>query len=220
MRLMYDTSMRVVQGLAANSTLPIPTKIKDGGWRMYCMSLIEPILLGISLAMDALAVSMALGAAERKNFNWSKILMTAFAFGAFQAGMPLIGWGGGALLGSLVQTFGRCLAAGLLMMIGGKMIYEARRPEREEPVAAFSFRRLIGLSFATSIDALLVGVGYACLNRSGILLDVSLIGAVTFLIAGAGCLAGRCCGRRYGRGSEVFGGIVLIGIGVKVLFFG
>ena len=184
------------------------------------MFLIEPILLGVSLAMDALAVSMALGATERKNFTWSKILITALSFGIFQAAMPLIGWFGGSLLGSVVQTYGRILAAFLLAMIGGKMIHEARGGEEKDEVAAFSFQRLIVLSFATSIDALLVGVGYACLKRTGILLDVLLIGCVTFLIAAGGCLFGRCCGRRYGKSSEIFGGLVLIGIGIKVLLFG
>ena len=100
------------------------------------------------------------------------------------------------------------------------MIHEARGGEEKDEVAAFSFQRLIVLSFATSIDALLVGVGYACLKRTGILLDVLLIGCVTFLIAAGGCLFGRCCGRRYGKNSEIFGGLVLIGIGIKVLLFG
>ena len=68
------------------------------------MFFIEPVLLGVSLAMDALAVSLALGAVERNNFNWRKILATALSFGVFQSLMPTVGWLGGSLFGSLVQT--------------------------------------------------------------------------------------------------------------------
>ena len=81
----------------------------------------------------------------------------------------------------------------------------------------FNFVRLIVLSFATSIDALLIGVGYACLKRESILADVLIIGFVTFLISGAGCIAGRRGGRLIGNRCEALGGLVLIGIGVKVL---
>ncbi len=184
------------------------------------MWFIEPVLMGISLAMDALAVSLALGAVERKNFNWHKILITALSFGVFQALMPLTGWFGGSFFGSLVQTYGRIIASILLMGIGGKMIYEVCKPDEEEEISGFSYWRLIVLSFATSIDALLVGVGYACLKRECIIPDVSVIGAVTFLIAAGGCILGRCFGNILGSKCEILGGIVLIGIGAKVLFFG
>lgn len=184
------------------------------------MYLIEPILLGISLAMDALAVSLALGAVERKDFNWRKILLTAFSFGIFQAVMPLLGWFGGSLFGTLVQTYGRILASFLLIGIGVKMVYEVYKLDDDDEITGFCFCRLIVLSFATSIDALLVGVGYACLKRTGILLDVALIGTVTLLIAAAGCILGRCCGNLFGSKCEILGGTVLIGIGAKVLFFG
>lgn len=183
------------------------------------MFFIEPVLLGVSLAMDALAVSLALGAVERNNFNWRKILATALSFGVFQSLMPTAGWLGGSLFGYLVQTYGRCLAALLLFGIGGKMVWEAFRKDgdEEEKITGFNFVRLIVLSFATSIDALLIGVGYACLKRVNILADVLIIGFVTFLISGAGCIAGRRGGHIFGNKCEVLGGLVLIGIGVKVL---
>lgn len=182
------------------------------------MFFIEPVLLGVSLAMDALAVSLALGAVERNNFNWRKILATALSFGVFQSLMPTVGWLGGSLFGSLVQTYGRYVAALLLFGIGGKMVWEAfRKDGEEEKISGFNVVRLIVLSFATSIDALLIGVGYACLKRESILADVLIIGFVTFLISGAGCIAGRRGGRLIGNRCEVLGGLVLIGIGVKVL---
>lgn len=182
------------------------------------MFFIEPVLLGVSLAMDALAVSLALGAVERDSFSWRKILATALSFGVFQSLMPAAGWLGGSLFGYLVQTYGRCLAALLLFGIGGKMVWEAfRKNGEEEKISGFNFVRLIVLSFATSIDALLIGVGYACLKRESILADVLIIGFVTFLISGAGCIAGRRGGRLIGNRCEALGGLVLIGIGVKVL---
>ena len=136
----------------------------------------------------------------------------------FQSLMPTAGWLGGSLFGYLVQTYGRCLAALLLFGIGGKMVWEAfRKNGEEEKISGFNVVRLIVLSFATSIDALLIGVGYACLKRESILADVLIIGFVTFLISGAGCIAGRRGGRLIGNRCEALGGLVLIGIGVKVL---
>ena len=100
------------------------------------MFFIEPVLLGVSLAMDALAVSLALGAVERNNFNWRKILATALSFGVFQSLMPTVGWLGGSLFGSLVQTYGRYVAALLLFGIGGKMVWEAFR--KKSPASTLS----------------------------------------------------------------------------------
>jgi len=182
---------------------------------------IEPFLLGVSLAMDALAVSLALGAVERRNFTWFKIALTAGSFGIFQMLMPLAGWFGGSLCGALVQTYGRYIACMLLLFLGGKMIYESLKPEEEgDSCRGFQFGRLVVLSFATSIDALLVGVSYACLGRTGIVPDTAIIGIVTAAISAGGCIIGRLCGKIFGSSCEIMGGIVLIGIGIKVLFWG
>jgi UPF0059 membrane protein MM_0643 len=199
---------------------PVQAGNQSDGLYGGIMNLIEPVLLGISLAMDALAVSLTLGAVERRQFNWRKILLTALSFGIFQAAMPLIGWFGGSLFGSFVQTYGRILASLLLAGIGGKMICEACRSDEENDITAFNFWRLIVLSFATSIDALLIGVSYACLKRTSILPDAAVIGTVTFLISAAGCTAGRRFGNLFGGKCEILGGLVLIGIGIKVLLFG
>lgn len=218
MRLMYDASC-AVQGLSV--VILFKPAIKATVFIGGIMNLIEPVLLGVSLAMDALAVSLALGAVERSKFNWRKILLTALSFGIFQAAMPLTGWFGGSLFGSFAQTCGRILASLLLAGIGGKMIYESCKSDKEnDDITAFNFWRLIVLSFATSIDALLVGVSYACLKRTSILPDAIVIGAVTFLISAAGCIAGRRFGNLFGGKCEILGGLVLIGIGVKVLLFG
>ncbi len=182
--------------------------------------LIEPVLMGIALAMDALGVSIALGTAERKNFTWGKMALTAFFFGAFQMGMPLAGWWGGALCGELLRVWGRYAAALLLLLLGGKMIWEACRKKPEEELPGFRFGRLVGLAFATSIDAFLVGVSYACLQRVNILSDTAVIGLVTMLISLGGCIAGRLFGAVCGSRGEIIGGVVLMGIGLKTAVFG
>ena len=92
--------------------------------------------------------------------------------------------------------------------------------EKKEGGGAVSFVRLLSLSFATSVDALRVGVGYSCLGRTSILGDVLLIGCTTFLISSAGCLAGRAGGRLAGGECQALGGIMLIAIGIKILVFG
>lgn len=185
---------------------------------MTVSQLTEAFLLGVGLSMDALAVSLALGAAERKSFTWKKILLTAGLFGLFQAGMPLIGWFGGSLCGDIVRTFGKFAASLLLAFIGIRMLYPSKKEENEPKRAGL--RELLALAFATSIDALLVGVSYACLGRTGIAPDVCVIGATTFVISCAGCVTGRLSGRLFGGKCEKLGGLVLIGLAVKVFLFG
>ena len=188
------------------------------------MWIIFPALVGISLAMDALAASIALGAAERKNFTWWKILLTAFAFGLFQMLMPDIGYFTASLCGKLFIFLGKVTAFLLLALLGGKMIYEAvkKKKEREEVMEenkGFSFVRLIVLSFATSIDALLVGVGYACLERGHILRDSAVIGLITFVLCMAGCTLGRIAGNKFDNKCDIAGGIILILLAFKILLF-
>ena len=178
--------------------------------------LLEILLIGVSLSMDAFAVSSALATAEGKKFSLFRIMATGFFFGGFQALMPLAGWFGGSLFGSLIQMFGKYLAVVLLLIIGGKMIYD----RNEENKVKFKWTALILLSFATSIDALLVGVSFACLGRTGILPDVCVIGCVTFLLSVCGCFCGRIFGNVFGNKCEIFGGLTLIAIGLKILIFG
>ncbi len=187
--------------------------------------MLEAFLFGISLAMDALAVSLALGTVERKNFTAGKIFLTAGAFGLFQFIMPLTGWFCGGLCGSLIQLYGRIIASVLLLFLGGKMIREAwnNNDDAEDGnIRGFGFLRLIVLAFATSIDALLVGISYACLGRCSVsvIQDTLIIGAVTFLISTGGCILGRSFGNIFGNRCEIFGGLVLIGIGCKILLIG
>lgn len=179
---------------------------------------LEAFLLGIGLSMDALAVSLALGAAEGRRLAWKTVLLAAGLFGTFQAGMPLLGWMGGTLCGDIVLACGKTAASILLCWIGVKMFLE----RKEEVKASVQFRRLLGMAFATSVDALLAGVGYACLGESltRVLPSVLVIGAVTFLISAAGCLIGRASGCVFGHHCATAGSLVLIALAVKVFFAG
>lgn len=177
---------------------------------------IEIALIGISLSMDALAVSVAMGTAERKSFTGKKIAITALMFGGFQALMPLLGWVGIGLCGSWVRVVGKIGAALLLWLIGGKMILDRNKEEK----TGFGFRALLLLAFATSIDALLVGVSFGCLGYTSVGAEVVLIGCITAVISAAGGLAGRVFGDIFGNKCELAGGLTLIAIGVKVLIFG
>lgn len=175
----------------------------------------ETILLAVGLAMDATAVAAALGAVQRREFTWRRILLCALFFGGFQAFMPIIGWLGGEMVSCQVQDYGSHVAAVLLIAIGGKMIFE--HDCKTPPV--FGLRQLTVLAFATSVDALVVGVSLACLNRPNIWLEAATIGVVTALLAAAGGWLGRASGRLLGARCNILGGAVLIFIGLKVLFW-
>lgn len=180
------------------------------------MHWLEIFLIGVGLSMDALAVSVALGAMGTEHPAWKRILMPALFFGGFQALMPLLGWFGGSLLGSIVQHCGRWVAAGLLWLIGGKMI---RERNEENGKISFGLKELLVLAFATSIDALLVGVGFACMGETSVLREVLLIGCTTAVISAVGSLLGKTSGKLLGSYCNLIGGLVLILIGVKTVVF-
>jgi len=179
------------------------------------MHFLETLLLAVGLAMDATAVSVALGAVQRKLFTWRRILLTALFFGGFQAFMPLLGWLGGEMVTCKVQDYGSHIAAVLLILIGGKMIFEHNPAEPP----GFGLRQLTVLATATSIDALVVGVSLACLNRGSIWPEIAIIGIVTALLTIIGGWLGRVSGRLLGSRCNILGGVVLILIGLKVLFW-
>ncbi|MBO4631632.1 MAG: manganese efflux pump [Lentisphaeria bacterium] len=178
---------------------------------------LEIFLIGAGLSMDALAVSIALGTVEREGLNWKKILLIAFFFGFFQAVMPLAGCFGSSWFVTAEHHYERYVAAGLLWLVGGKMI----RDRHQEEKVHFGIKELTVLAFATSIDAFLTGVSFACLGRNTIFAEVLLIGVTTFLISAGGCIAGRCSGRLIKTGRCILaGGLMLIAIGLKIAFWG
>lgn len=177
---------------------------------------LEIFLIGVALSMDALAVSLALGATEGPRMDGKKVLLVALFFGGFQALMPLLGWFGGQLFGEYVLRFGSIISAGLLWLVGGKMLWD----QNSEQQISFGLGKLFSLAFATSIDAFLVGISFACRGKNSILMEILLIGVTTFVISAAGCLAGKYSRKLFGKYSAPLGGIVLIAIGLKILIFG
>jgi len=179
----------------------------------------EVLFIAVSLAMDAFAAAVAMGSTLRDKFQWPQISLVMLFFGGFQAIMPLLGWFGGGLLGNLATRFGPWIACILLSLLGAKMIYEAfKMDEAEEELIDFRLGRLTVLAFATSIDALVVGVSFACL-KTPIMMPALVIGGVTALISLAGCLVGKCFGHLFENKFEIAGGAILILLGFKILIF-
>ena len=180
--------------------------------------LTESVLLGVALAMDALAASVALGAAGRRDFRWVRIALTAGFFGFFQFMMPLVGYLATGFAESIVQNYGKYVAGALLIGIGVKMFFDRDNAEAMK----FSLPRLTTLAIATSIDALLIGVSFRCLHRgfTDILSELVIIGVVTAIISAAGCLVSRWSGKLLGNHCTVLGALVLIMLGLKVIIFG
>ncbi|MBP5425015.1 MAG: manganese efflux pump [Prevotella sp.] len=183
------------------------------------MSFLEIVLLAIALAMDCFAVSVTSGFILRK-LQWRTILIMALLFGFFQGAMPCIGWAATSYFDSYIRHIDHWIAFLLLAFIGGKMIYDGFKGEEEPHFNPHSFRTLVSLAIATSIDALAVGISFGCLGMStfgSILLPVGIIGAVSFLFTIGGCLIGIFLGKRFHLPVEQIGGLILIGIGVKIL---
>ena len=178
--------------------------------------MIEIFLIAVSLALDAFAVSVSSGISI-PGFGGRQAVKRGLGFGAFQFAMPLIGWVLGAGVSQYIQAVDHWVAFALLAAIGGKMAWEALRGgEEDEAPADLSARRLCLLAIATSIDALAVGVSMAFM-RVDVLLSAAVIGVVAFVLSVVGSLAGRRLGRLFQRRAELAGGLVLIGIGVKIL---
>lgn len=176
--------------------------------------LISTFAIAVGLAMDAFSVSLAGGAALKKDIA-KTALLTGLMFGLFQFAMPVIGWIVGAPISSLINPFGYWIVVALFFFIGGKMIYDAVKGE-EEGVSLIGFKVLTLLAVATSIDALAVGISYGLLGEA-ILLPSVIIGVVAFAFSFAGVLAGHKLSDVLGSKMEIFGGVILILIGCKFL---
>jgi putative Mn2+ efflux pump MntP len=179
-------------------------------------SLFTVFLIAVGLAMDAFAVSVSSGVTIR-NCHTRDALRIALFFGGFQALMPVAGWLAGLGLRGYIASMDHWVAFGLLAFIGGKMIYESTVIGRASgQCGPLSLYVLIGLSVATSIDALAVGLTFAFLDVQ-IITPVIIIGAVTFVLSYMGVFLGGRIGRGVGKKVEAAGGLVLIAIGVKIL---
>jgi putative Mn2+ efflux pump MntP len=167
--------------------------------------------------MDAFAVAAVMGCSI-KRFNVGHAFALAFAFGFFQFLMPLMGWLGGVGFRTLVFKYDHWIAFGLLSAVGLKMIYEALplKKAKEAKDVVLTFQLLLILAIATSIDALAVGFSLSLLKVS-IVFPAMLIGIITFFVSIAGCGLGNKFGSIFEHKLEIIGGLILLGIGIKIL---
>ncbi len=161
------------------------------------------------------------GSLGLSRLSWLNVLRTATSFGLFQAAMPFLGWLAGSTIIDRISAFDHWLAFGLLAIVGGRMIWESFRP-KNEPDKATDITRglpLLTLSFATSIDALAVGLSFAFIEVTfaDILSSITVIGIVAFALTATGFMAGNRIGRVFGERAKLVGGLALLGIGIRVL---
>ena len=200
----------------------------------YDMNLLDIILLAVALAMDCFTVSIVSGVIDHGDWHndssEAKIrvpvpviyLRMAFLFGLFQALMPLLGWLGISHFQTYMEAYDHWIAFGLLGFIGGKMIWESFGDEEDQHFNPRKLRTQLLLAVATSIDALAIGISFACTGfteLSQLTMPLVIIGIVSFLFS----IFGYHLGRRFGKAitrrlkPELFGGIILVLIGLKIL---
>ena len=198
------------------------------------MNLLDIILLAVALAMDCFTVSIVSGVIDHGDWHndssEAKIrvpvpviyLRMAFLFGFFQALMPLLGWLGISHFQAYMEAYDHWIAFGLLGFIGGKMIWESFGDEEDQHFNPRKLRTQLLLAVATSIDALAIGISFACTgftDLSQLTTPLLIIGIVSFLFS----IFGYHLGRRFGKTitrrlkPELFGGIILVLIGLKIL---
>lgn len=187
---------------------------------MTAAFVIESILLGIGLAMDAFSSSAVNGLNEPK-MSRKKELLIAGTFGLFQALMPLIGWFCVHVIAEAFESFRRLtptIALVLLLYIGGKMLISGLRGSEDEEKPALSIKDLLIQGIATSIDALSVGFTIADYGFGAALASSLIIGAVTFVICIGGVEIGKAFGTKLSKHAQIIGGCILIFIGLKIFF--
>lgn len=182
----------------------------------FDMGFLELFLIAVGLSMDAFAVAICKGLSVRK-LKFSHMLITGAYFGVFQAVMPLIGYYLGQTFESYITSFDHWMAFVLLSLIGANMIRESFSKEEEEQNASFSFKTMLPLAVATSIDALAVGVTFGLMQGVNIFSAVGLIGVTTFVFSFVGVKIGNVFGSKYKSKAELAGGIILILMGIKIL---
>jgi len=179
------------------------------------MTFIELLLIAIGLSMDAFSVSICKGLTTKK-FSWRMALLCGLWFGFFQALMPVIGYFLGAQFQELIEAYDHWIAFGLLFLIGANMIREALSKKEESANGDLDVKTMFLLAIATSIDALAVGVSFACIQVK-LWSSVLIIGLTTFLFSVLGVKIGNVFGSKYEKSAGIIGGIILILIGLKIL---
>ena len=195
------------------------------------MQIIDLLFLAIALSMDAFAVSICKGLASKES-HLKTGLVCGIWFGLFQALMPALGWLLGSSVAEYVNKYSAYIAFALLAFLGIKMIVEAVKEYREdkrseaegicrcgdqdEKSASLGFKVMFVFAIATSIDALAAGLSFAAMEAN-ILLAVTFIGVTTFLFSFVGSALGAKIGGKFRYKAEIAGGIILLGIGGKIL---
>lgn len=173
------------------------------------------LILAVALAMDSVAVSIAIGS-KYKKLHLPRIVFIASIFGFFQGIMPLAGYLIGISFAQYVQAYDHWIAFVLLVGLGVKMLYEAYKNEFDEEVTDLSNKTLITLAIATSIDAMAIGVTFVFL-QTDIMIASVIIGLVTFVLCLAAVYVGKKLGSFLESKAEMLGGLMLIGLGLKIL---
>lgn len=181
------------------------------------MTFLALFLIAVGVSADAFAVALSKGL-HMQRFNLRSALIIAVTFGVFQAVMPLLGWLLGSQFAQYISGFDHWIAFGLLALVGGKMLWEAftKHEDNDRDYDRINVRELLILAFATSIDALAVGVTLAFVPVS-IVGAIALIGATTLVLSFAGVVVGRKVGAKFGKPAEIAGGVILILIGTNIL---
>jgi len=178
------------------------------------MKIAELLLLAVGLSMDAFAVAVCKGLAMDR-MTLGRACIVGGWFGGFQALMPLIGYFLASILTGYIEAFDHWIAFGLLLLIGGNMIREALGKD-EGVSGSLAFGTMLVMAIATSVDALAVGITFAFLQVR-IVIAVLTIGVITFALSALGVKVGSVFGTKYRAKAELFGGIILILLGVKIL---
>ena len=176
----------------------------------------ELLLLAVGVSMDAFAVSVCKGLSMSKSGIKESAICGAW-FGGFQALMPLIGFFLGTLFAEAIEAFDHWVAFGLLAVIGINMLKEAFEKEEEGCCCDLSFKTMLVMAIATSIDALAVGISLAMAGNVNIWMSVLLIGLTTFAFSGLGVKIGNVFGSRFEKKAQIAGGCILILLGLKIL---
>lgn len=181
----------------------------------------EALILAFALAMDCFAVSIASGIIM-KRVKWRPMLLMATLFGLFQAVNPVVGWVGTDYCHNLIANFDHWIAFLILAFLGGRMVIESFKKEEKKNFNPESIKVIFTMAVATSIDAFAVGISFSCMGIKSwgeLLFPLVAIGTVSFLLSIVGLFFGIKFGERYAQRlrAELWGGLILIAIGVKVL---
>lgn len=180
------------------------------------MEFITLSLIAVGLSVDSFAVSLSCGLIMCE-ITFRKAMIIAFSMAFFQAMLPLLGWFLGSSVSAYMIDYDHWVSFGLLTFISGKMIYESlTEEETKKKTNPLDPRYLIGISLATSIDAFIIGIGFAFMHVN-LVASTIIIGAITFFFCMAGVFFGKKTGLKFGRKVEILGGIILFLIGLKIL---